>query len=260
MDVIHKKTNTQYFVDDVVINATNDIEPEESAMILYHDQKGEKFVRKADEFFEKFDIEDDFNLLSKACELAINKSINFYNKQCVEQAPKPKIKTYVRVDDFYNEDGSISHSKPEGVLDKQEMDELIRKHTRSSCSCDNCSCESNGNNDFIPKRIDLEVYESYKQIKSIKEEIPIWVIKQEAMEILRDLFTIRCNKFEVEEKQYDNSTNEFFLIGRKEYSDCCSTQVVQISKDLYHKIIIEYHGWVNQIVGEEEDDDQFFDN
>lgn len=219
MDVIHKKTNTQYFVDDVVINATNDTEPEESAMILYHDQKGEKFVREANEFFEKFDIEDDFNLLSKACELAISKSKKFHDKQFIEE-------------------------------------------TKCTCNCssDNCSCESNGNNDFKPKRIDLEVYESYKQIKSTKEEIPIWVIKQEAMEILRDLFTIRCNKFEVEEKQYDNFTNEFFLIGRKDYPDSCSTQVVQISKDLYHKIIIEYHGWVNQIVGEEEDDDQFFDD
>ena len=82
MEVIHRKTGDRYYVDDIVIDATNDLEPEKQIKILYSNDKAERFVREAQEFFEKFDIPSGFNVLSKACESVLAKIEKFHNRVC----------------------------------------------------------------------------------------------------------------------------------------------------------------------------------
>lgn len=82
MEVIHKKTGDKYYVDDIVVDSTNDLEIDEQVKVLYRNEKAERFVREAHEFFEKFDIPSGFNILSKACELAMQDVKKFHNRVC----------------------------------------------------------------------------------------------------------------------------------------------------------------------------------
>ena len=70
MQVTHKKTGEIYYVEDVVIDTTNELEfePKKQVKILYANREAQKFVREAKEFFEKFDIPSGFNILTRACE------------------------------------------------------------------------------------------------------------------------------------------------------------------------------------------------
>lgn len=53
MKYVHKKTGKDYESDMMVINATNDCDGQ--IMVLYHDDKGNYFVREEKEFFSKFE-------------------------------------------------------------------------------------------------------------------------------------------------------------------------------------------------------------
>lgn len=55
MKYIHKKTGKVYESDMTVINATN--KDDGQIMVLYHDERGNYFVREEKEFFKKFCVE-----------------------------------------------------------------------------------------------------------------------------------------------------------------------------------------------------------
>lgn len=251
MQVTNKKTGDIYYVDDVVIDSTNDLEPEEQVKVLYSNDKAERFVREAHEFIEKFYIPHGFNILSKACELAMKDVEEFHNKCCVEPGKATwnpttaKINTYVRVDDFYNEDGSTSHPRPEGVLDKTEMDELIRKETSHSC---------NNEKEYIGEMIDIDIYNTYKQTIENRWYVPLAIVKSLARKQLSELFTRRCSDFDIVKKEYDNATNDYFLIGYRTYNDFPKNpcQVCKLPKEVFDKIY--------DAIDAEEDDDRFFDD
>lgn len=51
---VHKKTNKQYVIEDVAINATN--KDDNTVMIIYRNNENMLFCREATEFFQKFEV------------------------------------------------------------------------------------------------------------------------------------------------------------------------------------------------------------
>lgn len=206
MEVIHKKTGDRYYVDDIVVDSTNDLEVDEQVKVLYRNEKAERFVREAHEFFEKFDIPSGFNVLSKACELALNDVKAFHNR--------------VHSDEY--------------VVD--------------SCSCSRDGCSCNKEKEYIGEMIDVDVYQTYKQTAETHWYVPLSIVKPLAYTQLCDLFTIRCSDFEIVKKEYDNATDEYFLVGYKnsDYPHKPS-QVCKLPKKVFERIY-------DTIEAEEEDE------
>lgn len=210
MQVTHKKTGEIYYVEDVVIDTTNELEfePEKQVKILYTNKEAQKFVREANEFFEKFDISEGFNLLSKACELAMINIEKFHNKcQPVEDHP---------------------------------------------CSCGSCHCHNE--KEYIGEMIDLDIYKTYTQQKENCWYVPEYIAKEKAFIQLRELFNIRCEVFEIVEKNYDNATNDYFLIGYRKVDDFPKKpcQVCKLPKEIFIAI--------RETVDSNGEDDDLFDD
>ena len=238
MQVTNKKTGDIYYVDDVVIDSTNDLEPEEQVKILYSNEKNERFVREAHEFFEKFEIEKGFNILSKACELAAADVERFHNRCCVEEAPKPKIKTYVRVE---NSDNDCEDCMLEGTTEC------------NCCNTDECSC--NSKKEYIGEMIDIDIYNTYRQTVENRWYIPLSIVKLYAYTQLKELFTRRCSDFDIVKKEYDNATNDYFLLGYRTSNDFPKNpcQVCKIPFEVFEAIL-------NALEEREKEDDQFFED
>ena len=200
MKVLHKKSGETYYVDDVVIDTTNDLLFDKQVKILYHNNKAERFVREANEFFDKFEIEHGFNILSKACELALRNVENFHNEVCCEP--------------------SVSLGKTPVSLG------------------DSCHCVCKSEN-YIGEMIDVDVFVTYKQRKESAWRISTDMVKKYAYEQLANLFTVRCSNFELVKKEYDNATNDYFLVGYKNYDDYPfnPTQVCKIPKEVFHDLL-----------------------
>ena len=231
MEVIHKKTQNRYYIDDVVIDSTNELEPEKQVKILYSNDKAERFVREAHEFIEKFYIPHGFNILSKACELAMQDVEEFHN----------------RVESVNN----IQHNKiEEGKLTWEDVKEC----DWGNSSCNECQCEK----EYIGEMIDVDVYNTYKQTVENRWYAPLSIIKLCAYTQLKELFTIRCSDFDLVKKDYDNATSEYFLLGYRYLSDFRKNpcQVCKIPFKVFNKILDA----INTRVEKGEDDDQFFDD
>ena len=232
MRVTNKKTGDYYYVDDVVIDATNELEPEEQVKILYSNDKAERFVREAHEFFEKFDIPHGFNILSKACELAMQDVEKFHNR--VVEVGK------------VTWDPTDCLSNVIKVVDGEQVKELINKH---NCSCGgDCSC--NNKKEYIGEMIDVDVYNTYKQTAETSWYAPLSIVKSCAYTQLKELFTIRCSDFDIVKKEYDNATSDYFLLGYKTPTDFPKNpcQVCKLPKEVFTSLY-------DCITGEDKDDD-----
>lgn len=236
MKVTNKKTGDSYYVDDVVIDATNELEPEEQVKILYSNDKAERFVREAHEFFEKFDIPHGFNILSKACELAMQDVEKFHNK-------------VVEVGKVTWDPTDCSHYTIK-VVDGEQVKELTNKH---NCSCGG-DCHCNNEKEYIGEMIDPEVYNTYRQTVENRWYAPLSIVKSCAYTQLKELFTIRCSDFDIVKKEYDNATSDYFLLGYKTPTDFPKNpcQVCEIPFEVFDRIL--------NTLKEEESDDQFFDD
>ena len=237
MRVTNKKTGDYYYVDDVVIDATNELEPEEQVKVLYTNDKAERFVREAHEFFEKFDIPHGFNILSKACELAMQDVEKFHNR-------------VVEVGKVTWDPTDCSLNDTKVVVDDEQVRELINKH---NCSCGgDCSC--NNKKEYIGEMIDPEVYKTYVQTAETSWYAPVDIVKAFAGVQLRELFSRRCNAFEIVKKEYDNSTTEYFLVGYKSINESPKTplQVCKLPKEVFISLY-------DCITGEDEDDKDIWD-
>lgn len=217
MKATHNKTGRTYYIDDVIIDTTNDLEPEEACKILYHNLQGEKFVREAHEFYEKFNIEEGFNVLSRACKGTVEAIKDYKYKKANAVEP---VKPSVRVEDFYEDD----------------CEDCILEGT-TECDCcnlsDGCSCECT-KEPYIGELVDLDVYRTYKQMRSTRWHIDTDVVKHEAYQVLDKVFNKRCPFFHIEEKEYDNATSDYFLIGTTIVGDII--QVAKITKDCYEAL------------------------
>ena len=235
MRVTNKKTGDCYYVDDVVIDATNELEPEEQVKILYSNDKAERFVREAHEFFEKFDIPHGFNILSKACELAMIDIEKFHNECQPVEVDKV-------IWDF--EKASLGPIK---IVDSKE--EISVSHP---CFCG--SCHYNNEKEYIGEMIDVDIYKTYKQQKENCWYVPEYVAKEKASIQLRELFNIRCEVFEIVEKIYDNATSDYFLIGYRKVDDFPKKpcQVCKLPKEVFIAI--------KETVDSSEEDEDLFDD
>lgn len=236
MKVTNKKTGDHYYVDDVVVDTTNELEPEEQVKILYRDDKAERFVKEAHEFFEEFDIPHGFNILSKACELAMQYVEEFHN-EC-----QP-----VEVDKVIWDSEKASLGPIKIVDNKEEIS------VSNSCSCGG-ECNCNNKKEYIGEMIDVDVYNTYRQTVENKWNIPLSIIKSCAYTQLKELFTIRCSDFDLVKKEYDNATSDYFLLGYKTSTDFSKNpcQVCKIPFKVFDRIL--------NALKEEEQDDQFFND
>lgn len=232
MEVINRKTQNRYYVDDVVIDSTNELEPEKQVKILYSNDKAERFVREAHEFIEKFYIPHGFNILSKACELAMQDVKKFHN----------------RVESVSN----IQHSKIEdGKLTWENVEECDWDNSCHKCgncylepdSCHeyDCSCEDHEcqcEKEYIGEMIDVDVYKTYRQQKESCWYVPEYIVKEKAYKQLKELFNRRCSTFEIVKKEYDNATNDYFLVGYRNEEDFPKNpiQVCKIPYEVFNKI------------------------
>lgn len=228
MQVRKKSTGEIFTVEDVIINTSSGIGTGERVQVVYSIGLGcQKLTREAEEFFETFDfqVKEDQNLLFKLCGQTRLSCLNYAER-------KEKAKVPVKVDCDNNQPWrTIKYKNP--------------------CTC---KCGSHA----IPKRIDLDVYNSYKQQEHYIEAIDESIVKNYAMDILRDIFDVRCNNFTIEEKVYDNNTSDYFLRGRKVLDNSVSEMViVQIWKDKYNQL---REAQQNFEASQEEDQEDIFDD
>lgn len=233
MKVTHYKTGRNYYIDDVIIDTTNELEPEEACKVLYHDLQGKRFVREAHEFFEKFNIEEGFNVLNKACWGMIEaiKDYEEKKKQAVEPVPAPIEPPKSNIQHGEIENSNITWKYADECNWGEEQ------NTECSCEDHECKCEK----EYIGEMIDPQVFETYhQQRENIWPDIPENIVKSEAYEQLDKLFTKRCNYFELVEKEYDNATNDYFLVGWKGdfiEENTIPTQVCKIPKRTFEAIL-----------------------
>ena len=233
MKVTHNKTGRNYYVDDVIIDTTNDLKPEKACKVLYHDLQGKRFVREAHEFLEKFNIEEGFNVLSKACWGMVEAIIDYElkKKQAVEPVPAPVEPPKSNIKQGEIENSNITWK----YVDECNWEE--KQDTKCSCEDHECKCEK----EYIGEMIDPQVFETYhQQRENVWPDIPENIVKSEAYEQLDKLFTKRCNYFELVEKEYDNATNEYFLVGWKGdfiEEGTIPTQVCKIPKRTFEAIL-----------------------
>ena len=230
MKATHNKTGRTYYIDDVIIDTTNGLEPEEACKILYHNLQGEKFVREAHEFYEKFNIEEGFNVLSRACKGTVEAIKDYEYKKANAVAPAPV------------EEPKCSCSSGGPIILNEDCDDCMLEGTTEcsncylepdSCQEYDCSCESTAK-PYIGELVDIDVYRTYKQMRSTKWHIDTDVVKHEAYQVLDKVFNKRCPFFQIEEKEYDNATSDYFLIGTTIVGDII--QVAKITKDCYEAL------------------------
>lgn len=227
MKAIHNKTNKQYYIDDVIIDTSNELEVEEKVKILYHDDKG-RFIREAHEFFEKFEVPEGLSILAHLYLSTLQQVKDYEDKKAnVVECVKETICNFHDPFDNHIDDPDIHH---------QDIEKI--------CKC--CSEESEDDEDFIEdvlcsvapyigEIIAKNIYDTYHQEKSILHQIPVYIVKSLAFEQLDKLFTIRCNEFYIEEKLYDNATSDYFLVGAKTRTG--EVQVCKIPKEVYKNLL-----------------------